>query len=66
MIIVKNNKKHFNKNLIMPEEEEERFQLSNNSWIDNKLFDVGYDKVRDDCHITGKYKGAAHWVGKLN
>ena len=38
-------KKHFNKNLIMSaEEEEERFQLSNNCWICwmcDKLFDVG-------------------------
>ena len=54
-------KKHFNKNLIMSAEEEQRFQLSNSCWISNKLFDVGDDKVRDHCHITGKYRGAAHW-----
>ena len=55
MIIVKKIiKKHFNENLIMPaEEEEERFQLSNSCWICDKLFDVGDDKVRDHCHITG-------------
>ena len=46
-------KKHFNKNLIMSAGEE-RFQLSNSCWICNKLFNVGDDKVRDHCHITGK------------
>ena len=50
-------KKQFNKNLIMSteEEEEERFQLASSSWICDKLFDVGDDKVRDHCHITEKY-----------
>ena len=55
-------KKYFNKNLIMSmEEEEERFQLRNSCWIGKKLFDVGDEKVRDHCHITGKYRGASHW-----
>ena len=27
----------------------------------DKLFDVGDDKVRDHCHIKGKYRGAGHW-----
>ena len=45
----------------MSAEEEERFQLSKSCWICDKLFDVGDDKVRNHCHITGKYKGAAHW-----
>ena len=52
--------KHFNKNLIMSAEEEQRFQLSNICWVSDKLFDVGDNKVRDHCHITGKYKGSAH------
>ena len=30
-------KKHFNKNLIMSEEEEEQFQSSNTCWICKKL-----------------------------
>ena len=38
-------KEHFNKNLIMSTEEEERFQLTNSCWIYDKLFDVGYNKV---------------------
>ena len=48
------------------EEEEERFQLSNSCWICDKLFDVGDDKVRYHCHITGKYRGAAHWSCNIN
>ena len=59
-------KNHFNRNLIMSVEEEERFQLSNNFWIFDKLFDVGDNKVRDRCHITGKYRGAAHWSCNIN
>ena len=59
-------KKHFNKNLVMFAEEEERFQLSNSCWICDKLFRVGDDKVRDLCHITRKYRGAAHWSCNIN
>ena len=47
-------KKHFNKNLIMSAEDEERFQLSNNCSICSKLFDVGDNKVRDHFHIAKK------------
>ena len=65
-IVKKMIKNHFNKNLIMSAEEEERFQLSNSCWICDKLFDVGDDKVRDHCHITGKYRGAAHWSCNIN
>ena len=46
--------------------EEERFQLSNICWICNKLFDVSDNKVRDHCHVTGKYRGAAHWSCNVN
>ena len=59
-------KKHFNKNLIMSAEEEEKFQLSNNFWICDKLFDVGDENVRYHCHITGKYRGAYHWSCYFN
>ena len=53
-------KKHFNKNLIMSEEEEKQFQSSNISWICEKLIDDDNEKVRDHCHVTGKFRGAAH------
>ena len=47
-------RKHFNENLIMTEEEEQ-FQSSNMCWICKKLIDD--EEVRDDCHITGKFRG---------
>ena len=49
-------KKHFSKNLIMPEKDEQRFQSDNKCWICNELFDVRNNKVRDHCHVTGKYR----------
>ena len=50
----------------MSAEKEERFQLSNSCFICDKLFDVGDEKVRDHCHITGKYRGAAHFSCDAN
>ena len=52
-------KKHFNKNLIMNEEEEYLFQQSNSCWISKKLIDNDDEKVRDHCHITEKFRGSA-------
>ena len=57
---------YFNKNLIMTEEEENLFQKSNNCWICKKLIDNDEEKVRDHCHVTGKFRGAAHESYKLN
>ena len=58
-------KKHFNKNLIMSEEEEQ-FQSSNTCWICEKLIDDDDEKGRDHCHVTGKISGAAHWSCNTN
>ena len=52
-------KKHFNKNFVMAAEENGLFERSNICWICGKLIED--NKVRDHCHITGKYRGAAHW-----
>ena len=52
-------KKYFNKNLIMTEKEEEKFQSNNTCWIREKVTE--HEKVRDHCHITGKFTGAAQW-----
>ena len=61
IVIVGGEKKHFNKNLVMSTEEKERFQLSNICWICDELFDIGNDKGRDHCHMTGEYRSASHW-----
>ena len=41
----KTMKKHFNKNLILSEEEEKQFQSSNTCWICEKLIDNDDEKV---------------------
>ena len=57
--------KHFNKYLIMSEEEEQ-FQLSNICWICEKIIDDFDEKVRDHCHITGKFRDATHLSCNIN
>ena len=57
-------RKHFNKNLIMSEEEQ--FHSSNACWICEKLIDDCDEKVRDHCHITGKLGRAAYWSWNIN
>ena len=57
--------KHFNKSLIMSEEEK-HFQLSNSCWFCKKLIDNDEEKIKDHCHVTGKSKGAAHWDCNIN
>ena len=54
-------KKCFCRNLIMSGEEEKRFEMSNICWICGRLFDIRDNKVRDHCHVSGKYRDAAHW-----
>ena len=50
----------------MSEEEEHLFQQSNNCSICKKLIDNDEEKVRDHCHVTGKFRGAAHWDFNIN
>ena len=44
---------YFNKNLVMSEKD--LFQKSNNCWICKKFINNDEEKVRDHCHITGKF-----------
>ena len=50
----------------MTEKEEHSFQQSNNCWICKKPIDNDDEKVRDHCHITSKFRGAAHWDCNIN
>ena len=54
-------RKHFNKNLIMSEKEEEQLQSSNICSTSEKLINDDNEKVRDQCQVTGKFRGATHW-----
>ena len=40
--------------------------MTNICWICGKLIDINDNKVRDHCHITGKYRGAAQWRFNIN
>ena len=52
--------KHFNKKIKMTIKDENNYQNSQNCWICNEKINKDKDKVRDHCHITGKYRGDAH------
>ena len=53
-------KKYFTKELVMTKEDNEDFKNSTKCWIcDNDYIDNDF-KVRDHCHITGKYIGSTH------
>ena len=52
--------KHFNKKLKMTIENEDDYQNSKDFWTCTQKINIDKDKVRDHCHITGKYRGVAH------
>ena len=49
---------HFNKELIMTTQDEEIYNNSQICWICKE--DLNADKGKDHCHISGKFRGAAH------
>ena len=53
-------KKEFNKPLKMTKENEEEFQKAEECHICNKKYTDQDIRVRDHCHITGKYRGSTH------
>ena len=48
-----------NEKMIFTNEDEEQFNKASNCWICGKLLNLE-DRVRDHCHFTGRYRGAAH------
>ena len=56
--------KNTNKGIIMTEENEEDFRNDNICRFCEKIIES--DKVRDHCHLTGKYRGPAHSKCKIN
>ena len=51
-------KQYFNKRLIMTSEDEEIYNNSHTCWICKQVLNM--DKVRNHCHVTGRFRGAAH------
>ena len=56
--IIKSRDKEYYKKVVMTEEDKIDYEYATHCHIcENKL---GEDKVLDHCHLTGKYRGAAH------
>ena len=53
-------KTFFNKPLKMMKDDEEEFQKAKKCHICDKKYTEEDIRVRDHCHITGKYRGSAH------
>ena len=53
-------KKHFNKPLVMTEDDEMRFKLMDKCHICSEKYTDKDAPVGDHCHITGKFRGSAH------
>ena len=52
--------KEFNKPMRMRKDDEEKFKKAEECHICNKKYTDKDIRVRDHCHITGKYRGSAH------
>ena len=59
-------KNHFNKELAMTKDNKEDFKNTTNCQICDNDYVINDVKVRDHCHITGKYRGSAHKDCKIN
>ena len=53
-------KKHFNKPLVMTEADKQRFKTMDRCHICGEKYTDKDVRVRDHCHITGKFRGSAH------
>ena len=60
------DRKIFNKELLMTKEDNEDFKNSTKFWIFNNNYIDSDVKVRDHCHITGKYRGSVHRDYNIN
>ena len=56
----------FNKELVMTKKEDEDLENSTKCWICDNVHVEDDVKVRDDCHITGKYTGSANRDCNIN
>ena len=53
-------KKRFNKPLVMTDNDEQRFATMDGCHICGEKYTDKDVRVRDHCHITGKFRGSAH------
>ena len=56
----KTKNEHFNQPMDLTNKDEENFQAATKCHICKKDFSEEDKRVRDHCHVTGKYRGVAH------
>ena len=56
----KTKNEHFDQPMDLTNKDEENFQAATKCHICKKDFSEEDKRVRDHCHVTGKYRGAAH------
>ena len=59
-------KKHFNKELLKTKEDNENVKNFTKFWTCDKDYIDNDVKLRDHCHIAGKYRGSAHRDCNIN
>ena len=58
--------RYFNQNLVTSKKDEKKFQSADKCWVCEKMFDENSIRVRDHCHITGKFRRASHQDSNIN
>ena len=58
--------RYFNQNLVMSKKMKKKLQSAGKCWVGEKMFDENSIRVRDHCHITDKFRGAAHQDCNIN
>ena len=56
----------FSKKMIFSFKDKDDFEKAEICWICQKEFGEREKKVRDHCHFTGKYRGAAHVTNAIS
>ena len=59
-------KNYFNKELVIAKKGNEDSKNSNKCWICDDDYIDNDVKIRDHCHITGKYRGSAYRGCNIN
>ena len=58
--------KHFNKDMIPTIDDEQNFKNADKCYICDKKYSAKDFRVRDHCHITGKYRESVHQDCNIN
>ena len=59
-------RKHFNQDMILTKDDEQNFTNANKCYNCDKKYSEKDVRVRDHCHITGKYRGSARQDCNIN